>query len=537
VPLIAIIVFKGVMSQTDPLTDRPDNPYGTLSACTTGTDIFTSDNSKIWIYLQQQEVLKEIGSVGAEGAAYTGIIIIAVLVVTVIIGLVYLIRRKKGAAYYHTEVEKIWFFIAFTVLLAGMGVPFVWKMDWLLDYLSAFRQFRSLGRFALIYYNIATISGVVLLYHWTKKISAKNKVAGLAILLLAGGIWAWEAKGFADRRRDRSMVGTYNYNYFTSKYEGSWNEFLEDNGYDSTDFQAIMTIPFVSVGSEKIWLFRGDWGGFCIATRASYQLKLPMISSIMSRSSWSRTFKQIKNASGPFGDRPTIDDMKSDKDFLLLDYEDYEKNPDESFYLPLADSIGHFHQYTVYRLSFDKLTKALASARQRGLEVADSLTGRDTSLAGMDHYYGHFDDLYKGVHFAGTGAQKQIQARDSVIFKKGVADWDKTQEYEVSIWALVNDFDYKGPLLELRCYNEANTEIGYFEFYANGSVYDTEDFWFRISRYFKMPEETKDITITTKYSGPDVYYAFDELLIRAAADTIVSKDGQGNILVNNHLLK
>src|SRR5690606_23594751 len=113
---------------------------------------------------QEQKLIPHIPP-EEKGFAYTGLVSIAVLCST-IMAVIYTRIRRKGSkinAYLH-GFPPIWLFVAVCALLYSMGLPFIWGMEWMYDYISSFRQFRSLGWFALLFYYIATIFSVVVLF-------------------------------------------------------------------------------------------------------------------------------------------------------------------------------------------------------------------------------------------------------------------------------------------------------------------------------------------------------------------------------------
>jgi hypothetical protein len=77
---------------------------------------------------------------------------LVVLAVSLVLGITGIVRKRPaGIMVSETGFQPLWLFIAFSALLFSMGAPFTWHMEWLLDYASALRQFRTLGRFAWIF--------------------------------------------------------------------------------------------------------------------------------------------------------------------------------------------------------------------------------------------------------------------------------------------------------------------------------------------------------------------------------------------------
>ncbi|NCX94847.1 MAG: hypothetical protein EBX41_00305 [Chitinophagia bacterium] len=194
------LVFWVFMKITDPATDRPITPYGILEYCTRGLDIFTSSVSPYWQMIVQNTPFKKICH-GGEGYAYTGWAVLTMLTLLIIHApFVYFFKKKvKFLPVHAPHFSGVWVLVALFALLFSMGVPFVWNMDWLLDYASLLKQFRTLGRFVWIFYYIATIYGAVLAYHNGMLLLEQGKrvlVVILGVLFMA--IWGYEAKCYID---------------------------------------------------------------------------------------------------------------------------------------------------------------------------------------------------------------------------------------------------------------------------------------------------------------------------------------------------
>ena len=60
--------------------------------------------------------------------------------------------------------------------------------------------------------------------------------------------------------------------------------------------------------------------------------------------------------------------------------------------------------------------------------------------------------------------------------------------------------------------------------------------WFRNGLYFSLPAGCCSVTIKVLNEQKPSYKIMDELLLRPADAVIMSKDSQGNVMVNNHCL-
>ncbi len=532
----AVVIFKLITFLSDPITDRPVYPHGLLSYCTTGQDIFTSPNSPYWSYLKDNGVVNTLGD-DAKSYAYTGIVAIVVLCVMVVLFL-YKRIRKQAVTLQNVVAgfSPVWIVLALLALLFSMGVPFVWGMEWMFDYVASFRQFRMMGWFGQLFYYITTVFAVVVLHGFYKQNKARGKTAlAMLFVLLPACLWTFEAYGVVQKLRDRANLVTFNYNYFYSKEEQGWKNFLSEHNYAPSDFQAILHMPYYHNGSEKLWLAKSAWG-VSVAMKAAFQLQLPLVDANMSRSSWSQTFKQVKIGGGPFTYKSLLHEVADNRPYLLVRFEEEELNPDEQYLFDNADSIGVASNMIAYAMYPERIRKSDESAVEWIKQVSDSMLSSDTLLGAGNYYYHHFDtDKNKEVFF-GHGAAQSVIGKDTIIASIDVSGWEKNNSYESSAWFLVNSTNYKFPKLHMKISDQSGAVINVYEMLP-ATATDNLGFWFRASLYFTLPEHGVTIQYELRERKEDVYYGMDELLIWQVGDTVISKDKKGSILVNNHLLR
>lgn len=255
---IVFLIFGIFMKITDPVTDRPATPFGILNNCSHIKEVISSVYSPFWNYIYKKHIFTHI-SLGGEGYTYVGLtVIIAVCLSFVkgflntmkLIGVPHLKRYATLDAQCESIISEqgfqpIWLFIAFVALLFSMGVPFIWHLEWLLNYASPLKQFRTLGRFSWIFYYIITIYGSVVICNWYERYIRKGKqVIACLVLFSAIGLWTFEVSGYIIHSRKAVAVGRSNYDLFVSKNDVSWEQFLGEHHYQKQDFQATLVLPF-----------------------------------------------------------------------------------------------------------------------------------------------------------------------------------------------------------------------------------------------------------------------------------------------------
>jgi hypothetical protein len=533
--LMVIVVVGLTMKITDPVTDRPETPFSTFyETCTRIKQIITSAYSPIWQSANGKPKYYFV-SEGGEGYAYIGIAVALILAMCFIAGVMRTVReRRLNIIVDETVFSPVWLFMAASVLLFSMGVPFIWHMQGLLNYLSFFKQFRSLGRFSWIFYYIITVYAVVVIYSAFIKYKAKKKfVIAYSVLLFPFGLWCYEASGYVNYSRKLSNLGIYNYAMIFSLDEQNWESYLEEHHYNKTDFQAILVLPFFHVGTEKLWVGDPNWL-ITLGSKASLQLRLPIIDVMMSRSSWSQAQAQVKIAGGPFTSKPLLDNIKSNKPFLLMHFENDSLNPDQKYLLDASDYIGHRSQCYIYacypgrlaandRRYADSIKKILPFMKQ-----ADTVIGNNENYC-IDHL-----DTSPSEHFFGPGVSPCIAHNDSVILSIPIRPYKDSDVYEFSFWALLGKKNYASPFITLQLVNSNGKIIDSIDVLTNKST-DSYGMWFRAATFFRLKTGCTTVRCKLVNDPNPAYVAMDEIQLRPANTTIISKGADGRVLVNNHL--
>lgn len=377
--------------------------------------------------------------------------------------------------------------------------------------------------------------------NWYTTLLTRGKaVKAYALVVTVVGLWVFEADGYVNHTRKIIAEGFGKYEVLTSKNDMSWPQFLAAHNYKKEDFQALLVLPYFETGSEKLWLCSNEFlsaTGLTMGIKASLQLRLPMVDVMMSRSGWSKAFKQAKTAGGPLVDKPMLRELPSDKPFLLLNYDKDTLSPDQQYLLAACDTIGHYSGSYVYACypgrikANDKKYKDSVAALVSQLRVGDTCIGSRGSW-----YINHFDGDKAPQHFFGAGARGYQNIDSTLLETIALKPASDHQWYEFSCWFLLPASDYKSPSFLLVWLDKSGNELGRYETYTKEST-DNSGMWFRNQYYFAMPAGCTAIRCWLKNIPADSYLAMDELMLRPADALIVSKMVAGEVMVNNHLFK
>lgn len=241
------------------------------------------------------------------------------------------------------------FITSLIVLFFSFGWPFTIKGGaFLLDYFSFIRQFRSVGRFAWVfYYSINVIVFYQLFYLFKKKYWL---VLPIAILLIEG----YQHSTSFDLRLD-PILELPEGKRFTDLKEIKWE-----------DYQALLPIPYYTIGSDNFW-----WhpkGLSCLHTNTiSIQTGLPVIAAQLTRTSVSQSFYQLQLVTEPYRMPKVFKDYKNEKDILMI-WDKYDVARSKHNYNHLlihADSLFSKGDVVFYKLPLSSWKMNLDSTIQK----------------------------------------------------------------------------------------------------------------------------------------------------------------------------
>ena len=536
---LATILIQGFIFLTDPVKDRPAVPLGFAKASTVGQEVIASPYSPIWQGLEQMKVLSGLAEPG-EGNTYIGLVAVVVWLGILIRSAYLLVRRRDTAL--KPLLPAPFVFLTFFALAVGMGVPFTWGLYSLGERLPLINQFRTLGRFSWVFYYLATIYAALVLGRWALSVWANRHrrwiaAIGVALSLL---IWAVDVNGYIIHLRKNTRSWASNNDFMHSGHEVSWADVLQKKGLKAADFQSIIILPYLHIGTEKVWVGQeyqsGGWV-MTLAAKAALQLHLPIMDVMMSRSSWSEAAAQIKTAAGPWCYKPVLASLKDARPVLLLFFNEEKLNPDLQYLAQSADSIGQASQLNVYALYPRRLIAREQAAADDMYRLSKRTTARDTCINanGASWYTQHAGDAGTKL---GALVWNQKTAGESLLLSTLPLRLSQDSVlYQWSCWTLAPHSNYRTAEFSLRGYDSAGHQL--FEKSAPASqAYDSEGDWYRASAYLPLPAACRELRIyMSGMPGGIASYATDELQLRPATALVISHDGKGRLLLNNHYYK
>jgi hypothetical protein len=318
--LLPVLLFTVVLKLTDPVTDRPSNPYGFDQYMATWRSIFLP-LTLVGFERFLPAAWKANGNAW-EGIGYVGLVAgfaFAAYWLRTAWRLAAHVLGKKLKQFQwienmetDAETRKLISVSMLAGLLVGLfacGIPFAFKPELMTELFPPIKQFRSLGRFSWVfYYTWATFSFYLLwqVFGWLK-----SRKLNWAVWVLGGCVVGWtllEAAAMNRGVQDRIA-------FANPPMENSDGAKLVlgaplpsgINLNEGAGWNAIMVLPFFHEGSENFHTPIPQ--NSRLAFQASIFTGLPMLNVMMSRTSFSQSWSMMQLLTEPQAHLEILDHM------------------------------------------------------------------------------------------------------------------------------------------------------------------------------------------------------------------------------------
>lgn len=352
---IAVYLFLNML--TDSHTNRTNNPYGFFEYYADFDTLLLPNQGPLHDFLIP---LFPSFSQTWEGWAYLGI---GILVLLPFLGFHFLktIRNKE------TSILNTLLFSASIILLFSFGFPFRFFWEEGLEYFPALKQFRAIGRFAWVFYFVIAIYAIVFIDQKAQRIKKpwlqKLVLALLPLLMILEGI---------PYHQTLSSQITQSANYFEEGQKPEVITYLQSN-IKSSDFQAIIPLPFYNIGSEN-YEKEATGENYLHSMLLSYHTNLPLVSSYLSRISLQESVNIMQLFAPSFYEKTIQKAIPTEKDFLIYYNKNEKLNRHESALLAKATLISEDNKSSYYRLSYQNLFENTANQEWAQFAANSSLT-------------------------------------------------------------------------------------------------------------------------------------------------------------------
>ena len=423
-PLILFFIWSKI---TDEVSDRPISPYGFYVYHANLASIFLPHHDAI------SQVVREVIAprINWEGRAFIGTIP-AVMVFTYLVNILFTRR-----AFLRMKRFKPWVPAAGVVLLFSMCIPFEWGLQFITDLVKPLKQFRALGRFSWVFYYVIGVTTAYYLYQlyaWLKE--RAGHLAAVITVAVALLIWGFDAAAFYLGHSKK----VWPQNHTLSNNSDAYLKELRDRRIDPNDFQAIMSLPLVSIRTDKM-VFNRDFSGYEASMQCAFHTGLPIIQSSASRPSLSQSYSNIQLISDPRIEKVRTRDFKDTKPLLLITGNASSFTDGESSLIASAEKLYAGPDATYWKLPLtafavdDKRTFSTAS-----LQLQDDFVRMYHDTSDLVYYQG-FHELESTATFRSPGAKYAHRGPLNVF--SGEIEHADSQVIEISFWLYI-DPSYDG---------------------------------------------------------------------------------------------
>ncbi len=514
---LPMILFSVFLALTDPVDDRPGYPYGFFAFRASWWSIFVP------AYLPHAAWLKmaiKFPVVEWEGVAYVGIPAAICFPLFFIRGGLRWIktRFRKFPRFTIHHWLTITVIAGILTMLFSQRYPLVGPLKVLTEWFPPINQFRSIGRFAWIFYYIWTVFSAYGIYRLYRLFSIHRKwrVAGITLVFLAAGIMT--AEGITWHRFIRRGGENMHRNRFLGDEKNLLPENQWMNEHDPGKYCAILAIPFFHVGSENFSIVSDSVPGPAFA--ASLRTGLPLVNSMMSRTSFGQTWEMIRLVTEPFDD-PGLRSLMSEKALLLIHYKNFPARHGLEL-IEKGELIYENEAIGLYELGRDDLEtgkEALVRKLLTELSASDTLyrhrSGYLLTRPDASFYSMSFDDEANDFAFKGMGG-KQERGWDYNFLLEGPLNSAKSGNTVFSVWVFLKE-DMR-PLTELGLEQFGSDSLIKFHKYETGGTLCRmlHGSWGLVESEMPVGDpENQVIAILRRDSKKPAVVRYDEFMIRA----------------------
>ncbi|MDW3647851.1 MAG: hypothetical protein R8P61_12355 [Bacteroidia bacterium] len=494
--LIPVLIIQSFLWITDPIEDRPSNPFGILSYQAHWHTVFMPVQGPLY---EAYNRFFHGKNPSMEAFSYVGLTATAVFFLTLARMIAYGWRKrwKRITRFALPGEMRIALWASVWLLIFAMAMPIKWGHPFWVDLVPPLKQFRSLGRFAWAFYTVFTMYAAVYLYLIYRRLKMKSLGnIGAWILFLGLVFWLWDAGIHADIHADivKSNRGRNAFIHDAPDYK-AW---IEEAGMKVEDFQAALPVPVFNIGSEK---FVPKWTTFGITEqiyRLAYHTGLPMACGSMSRTSMANSSKLVQLFSSDYVEKEIIKDMPDQRPILVLKHENVPISWPEQQLLAKASLLHDGGNYSLHKLEL----KDLAS---KGPEVLSRFEAEKDSLFRQDQFYlsdsswFFFEDFGKG-DFADLGKHERVgPKRDPLIlFENHIPD---TNWMEVSVWAKIEEAQAGFPAFNFKEFDKDDKQIFHLD---EGMLFEMNVYknWLRRDYRFKLKSPGNKAVIYLQGNSP-----------------------------------
>ena len=420
-------------------------------------------------------------------------------------------------------VRTLWLSVSVTaaivLLIYSMAIPFRLGGEPLLNWITSLRQFRSLGRFAWVFYFVFSVFGFYTLWLIYKNLRVQGKTK-FALLLITAFTGLQLLEGFSQFRIvAKQCVNSPNY-FNENVLPKEYKELRDELNRIKTNYQCLVPLPFYHIGSDN-FTTADPYESLRASMVASYWCNFPLLSSSAARSPIPEAKKILQFFSPSFISKNIETDLPSKKPFLILKTLE-PLDLQENYLLQKSTKIWENTSFSLFELAYDSVFESTEFANKTNILVLNSnFKGQTFSSDPGYFYYNGFDSTAKSHPRYGIGCFEGNKNRENLLIDHADLPFESGKEYLLSYWHNNLEEGYNQVDLVMIAENPQNGEeqILFSCTPTRAKVIDGE--WSLVQQTFIAPE--KPVNYTLKFlrdPHSDQHFFADELLIRSTANDV-----------------
>lgn len=520
--IIPLIIIEIIFLLTDSVSDRTNNPWGFMYYRAYPESVFLPINKP---YYQNLFGSWNPAYINWEGYAFVGLlgVIGFTYLLNEIIRGIFHLNSKQIFNVSQKKILNIFFWASFVSLLYSFGVPFIFKMKFLINYIGPLKQMRSIARFSWLFYYVINIIIFYKIINRAKQIN--NTVYKFIILILPLMFVGFDA--FINCKGIQNYMNNSIPELDDKANSSPANQWL--NKIDAVKYQAIIPIPYFNVGCENYWIDAKNPDCSMLKTTfiASLKTALPTTAVMMGRTSISQTLNNINLFLEPYRKLKLLVDLPQKKPFLLIVTNCNELNDNEKLIISKSAFIFKTETASYYELPVNNLISLADSLYDKSnTEFHNSKLFKFDNIYSSDaeknYIYDGYDNKQSTIRYQGNGAYSGNIHEYNRIFEGSINNYKINTDYVFSFWFYNISTDlYPRSTMEI-CYadnSDKNYKVDYTDVWRNFTVIDGN--WALTEVKFRFNNKDDKLKITLWNN--DIRKGnliIDELLIRPVDNNI-----------------
>ncbi|MFK8045341.1 MAG: hypothetical protein AB8B72_07595 [Crocinitomicaceae bacterium] len=467
---------------------------------------------------------------GWETWTYLGLFVITILLFS--IG--YYFRNRKNISLkkvINSPVGKM-YLVSHLVLMFAFCFPLKFDfLRWVVDVLGPLQQFRVLARFAWVYFYVASVLSMVVLYQMMLK-SEKRK---LFHIFFAAGIAFSVLEFYPVHVGVSKSISRIKNPFIFSNLSKDEQELI--TWTKGQDYNSILFVPFTHLSSENVFLMgseKANYHSFLL----SYHTHLPLLNTVTSRTSVTEAVA-VHNLFSPEFVEKSFQNLLPDTAKIMLVKNKGVLNPNELRMTYSSKGVWENDEFNVYDFNFERWNRPKyfkAVSLQNDSAIFNLKDDWRADTASVDFIYESFNDFKEERTWNGNGALAG-QKNGFHVIKNNIKL--EPGKYICSFW-----YNYRIDRADQEAIVEQKFSSGNGEWVAKNDIRQSNHIigdWLLVEIPFFVADSVESTSIILSGNKSKKWFIVDDLLIRKEGGRPLFKDaevdGEPYFIYNNYWLK